>query len=139
MTSPERGTVPAEATARRIRELLACGVTIGEIAAAAGRPPGVVALLTSLHWVSDATARAVEDADRLLMGDSPPPGEADEVVIQRLAAGGYDGPATIAERREAVRVLDGQRLGTAEIAARLGTTPRTARRDRARIRRDGRP
>jgi hypothetical protein len=55
-------------TVRRVRELMAGGFTIEQIAGAAGRPVDVlVALMTPLQWISPATADAIEAAEQKLL------------------------------------------------------------------------
>lgn len=60
----------------------------------------------------------------------------DEMAVQRLIFGGMPVRATAAERREAVKTLDRQRLTASQIATRIGCTTRTVQRARARIRQE---
>ncbi len=124
-------TVQAGSTARRVRELLACGFTIEQIAEAAGRPPAVVSQLPELRRVSRATAAAVEQADLMLLGPPPPPDDVDEVVVERLMLGGYKGPARRSEKREAIRLLTLLDFSAYEISRRVGVTERAVNRNRA--------
>jgi hypothetical protein len=64
---PDAEPVTAGPTHRRLDQLRAAGVTCQELAAAAGRPPGVIAVLYFLHWVSPATDAAIERAYVALM------------------------------------------------------------------------
>ena len=54
----------------------------------------------------------------------------DEVAVERIMAGRPPATFTVAERREAVRLLTARGYSAQEIAARIGTTARNAQRDR---------
>lgn len=127
---PDDPLVPTGATRRRVRELLACGKTLTEIADVAGLSPSLVGQLAQRNnrCIRQSVADAIELADLHLMGP-PVPEEPDEVLVERILAGEHRGPVPRLERREAVRQLHGAGVGVKKIAARLDVSPRTVSRD----------
>lgn len=130
---PHSRPVDAGPTVRRLRELASCGVALGEVAAAAGRPEQVIAVVPELRLVSPATAAAVERADELIMGPLPGPGDVDEVAVERLVAGDPPARYSRADRLEAVRRLRRSGLSLRAVAARLRVSQRLACRDLASL------
>ena len=116
---PHARPVDAGPTVRRLHELADCGITLSEIADAAGRPLEVIAVVQSLRMVSPATAAAVKRADELIMGPFPGGDDIDEVAVERLVAGNPPDRYSRAERREAVLRLRGLGLSLTDVADRL--------------------
>lgn len=119
-------SVPAGDTARRVREMLACGVTIDELARESGLRSSLLrALPRYTGEVPRHVARAVELADEALMGPPPPRDDVDEVVVERLIAGTHTGPSRPAERRAAILALRASGVSVKQTAIRLGLNEQT--------------
>jgi DNA-binding NarL/FixJ family response regulator len=122
--------VPVAPTRRRIRELLDLGFGLDDIADAAGLPAELIALLDrTCRRILPRLEQAVRAADVKLMGPPVPPDDIDDVLVERIMTGRYEGRMRKPERREAVRRLYLSGLPIAKIAEMLQVTPKTAAAD----------
>lgn len=120
------GTCAALSIAERLRELTWAGFTPEDIAGAAGCAVDLIEGLYEAGSGGDCAANAVRRAWRQLM-----PPDVDEIAVEHVLDGDYPPRhLTIAERREAVRLLVLSRCSSREIAERLGITDRTVGPDR---------
>lgn len=141
--------LPAAATQRQIRDLMAAGWPVYEIAPRIGWASGNMNVLLTQRWVQRRTAErvaAVYEQLRSVAGPSDltrrraaradwwlPPveqcGAVDPVSVQRAVDGDPPDTLTKQERREAVRVLYERGYTYSEIAQRLRTHSRMVHRD----------
>ena len=117
-------------TACRVAELLALGFTVDLIADVAGLPAGIVGRLPQRkERIPFYVAEAIERADEYLTGPPTPDDDIDEVLIERIIDGCFEGKPPEPERRQAVRLLYESGLSVSAISDRLHLAPATVRGD----------